>query len=330
MPGFIAGAPMSYSQYHPFDSGLLAVSHSNEIYWEASGNPDGKPALYLHGGPGSGLRSGDYRQRFAPEKYRVIGIDQRGCGRSRPLAIDDLDQLHLNTTQTLIEDIEAVRKHLSIDRWLVAGSSWGATLALAYAQAHPERVSEIVLVAVTTTSREEVNWITEGVGSLFPEAWERFDMSSLKHDGERVVEAYARRLASGSLRDRLQAARDWNQWETTHISLDPNWTPIDSRFDQMAGLAFATLVTHYWANDGFLRDGHEILNSMERISHIPAVLICGRRDFSGPAITGWRLHKAWPASQLRIIETEGHGGPFSTNEMQAALTAFAGSEVPSD
>ncbi|MDH7793898.1 alpha/beta fold hydrolase [Ochrobactrum sp. AN78] len=133
------------------------------------------------------MRSGNYRQRFAPEKYRVIGIDQRGCGRSRPLAIDDLDQLHLNTTQTLIEDIEAVRKHLSIDRWLVAGSSWGATLALAYAQAHPERVSEIVLVAVTTTSREEVNWITEGVGSLFPEAWERFDMSSLTNMTENVL-----------------------------------------------------------------------------------------------------------------------------------------------
>ncbi len=315
---------MSYPQHQPFDSGLLTVSHSNEIYWEASGNPEGKPALYLHGGPGSGLRSGNYRQHFDPEKYRIIGIDQRGCGRSRPLAIDDLDQLHLNNTQTLIEDIEAVRKHLDIDKWLVAGSSWGATLALAYAQAHPDHVSEMVLVAVTTTSREEVNWITEGVGSLFPEAWEGFERSSLKHNDERVVEAYARRLASGSLRDRLQAARDWNQWESTHISLDPNWKPIDSRFDEMAGLAFATLVTHYWANDGFLRDGLEILNKMERIAHIPAVLICGRRDFSGPAITAWRLHKAWPAAKLIIMETEGHGGPLSMVEMQAALTAFAG------
>ncbi|PQZ50203.1 prolyl aminopeptidase [Ochrobactrum sp. MYb15] len=321
---------MPYPQHQPFANGLLAVSTGNEIYWEASGNPKGKPALYLHGGPGSGLRSGSYRQRFDPEKYHIIGIDQRGCGRSRPLAIGDLDQLHLNNTHTLIEDIEAVRKHLGINQWLIAGSSWGATLALAYAQAHPDHVSEMVLVAVTTTSRSEVNWITEGVGNLFPEAWDEFEKASLRRDGERVVEAYARRLASDCLEDRLQAAHDWNRWETTHISLDPNWTPIESRFDKIAGLAFATLVTHYWANDGFLRDGREILNGMEKIAHIPAVLICGRRDFSGPAITAWRLHKAWPASQLRIIETEGHGGPPSMEEMQAALDTFAHDENSPD
>lgn len=321
---------MPYPQHQPFANGLLAVSTGNEIYWEASGNPKGKPALYLHGGPGSGLRSGSYRQRFDPEKYCIIGIDQRGCGRSRPLATDDLNQLHLNNTHTLIEDIEAVRKHLGINQWLIAGSSWGATLALAYAQAHPDHVSELVLVAVTTTSRSEVNWITEGVRNLFPEAWDEFEKASLRRNGERVVEAYARRLASDCLEDRLQAARDWNGWETTHISLDPNWTPIDSRFDKIAGLAFATLVTHYWANDGFLRDGREILNGMEKIAHIPAVLICGRRDFSGPAITAWRLHKAWPASQLRIIETEGHGGPFSMDEMQAALDTFAHGENSPD
>ena len=314
---------MTYPKYHPFESAALAVSHGNEIYWELSGNPDGKPALYLHGGPGSSLLSGRYRQHFNPDRYRLVGIDQRGCGRSRPLAIDNLDQLYLNTTQALIEDIEAVRKHLGIDKWLIAGSSWGTTLALAYAQAHPDRVSEMALIAVTTTSRSEVNWITEGVGSLFPEAWEQFDISSCRQVGESNVAAYARRLTSGSLEDRLQAARDWNQWESIHISLDPNWTPIESRFDEKAGLAFATLVTHYWANDGFLRNGREILNGMEKIEHIPAVLICGRRDFSGPAITAWRLHKAWPASKLLIMETEGHGGPLSENELRNALDAFA-------
>lgn len=314
---------MIYPQCDPFAKGLLAVSNGNEIYWEASGNPEGKPALYLHGGPGSGLRTGSYRQRFNPEKYLIIGIDQRGCGRSRPLVIDDLDQLHLNTTQTLIEDIETVRNHLRVNAWLIAGSSWGATLALAYAQAHPDRVTELALVAVTTTSHEGVNWITEGVGCLFPEEWEQFEKASSRREGERVVEAYARRLANGSLEERLQAAQNWNAWESTHISLDPNWTPIESRFDDLQGLAFATLVTHYWANDGFLRNSAEILANMDRIAHIPAALICGRRDFSGPAITAWRLHQAWPASRLRVIETEGHGGPLSTNEMRMALDAFA-------
>lgn len=314
---------MSYPQYDPFDSGLLAVSHGNEIYWEISGNPAGKHALYLHGGPGSGLRSGSYRRHFDSDRYLLVGIDQRGCGRSRPPVTGNLEQLHLNTTQTLIEDIEAIRKHLDIAAWLIAGSSWGTTLALAYAQTHPERVTQMALVAVTTTSRDEINWITEGVGCLFPEAWERFEKASRRHDGERVIEAYARRLAGGSPEDRLEAARDWNEWESTHISLDPNWTPITSRFDDMQGLAFATLVTHYWAHDGFLRNGGEVLAGMDRIGHIPAVLICGRRDFSGPAITGWRLHKAWPASQLRIMETEGHGGPLSMDEMRIALDFFA-------
>lgn len=299
---------MTYLQYEPFAKGLLAVSNGNKVYWETSGNPQGKPALYLHGGPRSGLRSGRYRHQFDPEKYLIIGLDQRGCGRSLPLAVDDLDQLHLNTTQTLIEDIEAVRNHLCINTWLIAGSSWGVTLALAYAQAHPDKVTESTLVAVTTTSRKEVNWITAGVGCLFPEEWENFDKASSRREGERIVEAYARRLANGSLKERLQAAQDWNAWESTHISLDPNFTPIESRFDDLQGLTFATLVTHYWANDGFLRNGTEILARMETIAHIPAVLICGRRDFSGPAITTWELHKAWPASRLRILETEGHGG----------------------
>ncbi|WP_285534916.1 alpha/beta hydrolase [Brucella sp. NBRC 12950] len=199
----------------------------------------------------------------------------------------------------------------------------GATLALAYAQAHPDRVTELALVAVTTTSRKEVNWITEGVGSHFREEWEKFEKASKRCECQRVVEAYARRLANGSLEERLQAAEDWNAWESTHIALDPNWTPIESRFDDLQGLAFATLVTHYWANDGFLRNGSEILANMARIENIPVILICGRRDFSGPAITAWNLHKSWSASRLRIMETEGHGGPLSTNEMRMALDGFA-------
>ena len=307
----------------PFDAGLLAVGDGTEIYWEISGNPDGKPALYLHGGPGSALRSGSYRRHFDPERYCIIGIDQRGCGRSRPLASDAPGELHRNTTQALIGDIEAVRTHLGIASWLVSGVSWGSTLALAYAQAHPGGVSELVLVAVTTTSREEVDWITEGVGRLFPEAWQRFERDSGRRPGERVVEAYARRLAEGDLQERVLAARAWNAWEATHISLDPGWEPRSQPPDEERGLAFATLVTHYWAHDGFLRNGQEILGRIAEIADTPAVFIHGRRDVGGPAITPWTLHQRWPASRLVIIEAEGHGGPQCYEQMRLALDAFA-------
>lgn len=314
---------MIHPPIESFDAGLLGVADGNEIYWEISGNPEGKPALYLHGGPGSALGSGSYRRHFDPQRYRIVGIDQRGCGQSRPLAADALGELHRNTTQSLIEDIEAVRRHLEIETWLVSGVSWGTTLALAYAQVHPDRVSELVLVAVTTTSREEVDWITEGVGRIFPEAWQRFEQASGRRDGERVVEAYARRLAAGDIRDRLRAAHAWNDWESAHISLDPNWVPIDQRFHEEQGLAFATLVTHYWSNDGFLQNGKEILRRVSAIGHIPAVLIHGRRDISGPAITAWRLHQLWPASRLCIVESDGHGGPQSMGQMRLALDSFA-------
>ncbi len=312
-----------YPAIGPYENGLLPVSNGNFIYWEVSGNPHGKPALYLHGGPGSGLGRGDYRRRFDPKKYRIVGIDQRGCGRSLPLASEAVGDLATNTTQALIEDIEAVRSHLGIAAWLVSGVSWGATLSLAYAEAHPDKVTELVLAAVTTTGREEVDWVTEGVGRIFPEAWQRFERASGRLPGERVVEAYARRLASPDLDDRLQAAREWNAWEATHISLDPNWMPPGKVLEEQIGLRFATLVTHYWANDGFLRDGAEILNRLPSIEHIPAVLIHGRRDISSPVITAWQLHRRWSTSRLVIVESEGHGGPQCYREMQLALDGFA-------
>jgi proline iminopeptidase len=313
-----------YPTIDPFDAGLLGVADGNEIYWEVSGNPQGKPALYLHGGPGSSLGSGGYRRLFDPVRYRIVGIDQRGCGRSRPLAIDALGKLHHNTTQSLIEDIEAVRKQFSIESWLVSGVSWGTTLAIAYAQTYPGVVSELALAAVTTTSREEVDWITEGVGRIFPEAWQQFEKASGRRDNERIVEGFARRLASGDIEDRLRAARAWCDWESTHISLGPNWAPTDQRFDETGDLAFATLVTHYWSNDGFLRNGAEILARISAIEHIPAVLIHGRRDISGPVITAWRLHQLWPASRLSIVESEGHGGPKSMKQLRTALDSFVG------
>ena len=295
-----------------------------QIYWELSGNPIGKPALFLHGGPGSGLGAGGYRRGFDPERYLIVGIDQRGCGRSLPLAVDSLDQLASNTTQAIIGDIEAVRKHLNVDRWLVAGISWGTTLALAYALTYPDRVTELVLAAVTTTSRAEVDWITETVGRLFPEAWARFDAQSGRGPGERVVEAYARRLAHGDKDDRDRAAQQWDDWEAVHISLDPNSRPGPLHADPTRRLVFATLVTHYWAHDGFLPSGGtSILERVEELAGIPAVLIHGRRDVSGPAVTPWALNQAWPASELVIIESEGHGGPLTVEAMCRASDAFA-------
>jgi len=296
----------------------------NQIYWELSGNPRGKPALFLHGGPGSGLGAGGYRSSFDPERYLIVGIDQRGCGRSLPLVIDSLDQLSSNTTQTVIADIEAVRAHLNVDRWLLCGISWGTTLALAYALTHPDRVTELILAAVTTTGRAEVDWITETVGRLFPEAWTRFDAHSGRRPGERVVEAYARRLAHGDAEDRSRAAQQWDDWESVHVSLDPNWRPGALHEDPVRRLVFATLVTHYWANDGFLQSGGQaILERVDELADIPAVLIHGRRDLSGPAVTPWLLNQSWPASHLVIIESEGHGGPLTTDAICSASDAFA-------
>lgn len=303
---------------------VLEVDDGNQIYWETSGNPKGQPVLHLHGGPGGGLGRGGYRRNFDPDRHLVVGIDQRGCGRSRPLAIDALNQLHLNTTAQLIHDIEAVRQHLHIDAWLVSGVSWGSTLALAYALAHPTRVTQLALVAVTTTSREEIDWITEGVGRVFPEAWDGFQRASGRQGDERVVEAYARRLGGDDPADRTRAALDWDEWESVHISLDPLWTADRRHVDPVQRETFATLVTHYWANDGFLTNGDEIFNRITQIQGIPAVLIHGRHDISGPAMTPWRLHQQWPTSQLIIVESEGHGGPESMEQLRLAVDAWAG------
>ncbi|GAA3765340.1 prolyl aminopeptidase [Microbacterium kribbense] len=305
----------------PYAHGRVTRPDGAEIYWEASGNPDGRPALYLHGGPGGGLGAGGYRRRFDPARYRIIGIDQRGCGRSTPNVIDDLAHLDANTTPALIGDIEAVRRHLGVERWLVHGVSWGSTLALAYALAHPDRVTAIVDAAVTTTSRAEVDWITETMGAVFPEEWER--MASAREPGERVIDAYARLLRDPDAAVRARTAAAWDRWEGVHVLLDPLRTagplhPSDPRTQQI----FATLVTHYWAHDGFL--DVPIIDRAGQLAGIPGVLIHGRHDVSGPAATAWRLHRAWPGSRLHIVETEGHGGPEMMALVAQATDEFAG------
>jgi len=303
---------------------MLDIGGGNAMYWETSGNPAGEPAIWLHGGPGSGLGRGGYRKLFDPDRYLIVGIDQRGCGRSRPLAIDARDSLGTNTTAALIDDIELLRGELGVERWLVSGGSWGSTLALAYALEHPDRVTALAIAAVTTTSRSEVDWITDGVGRIFPEAWADFEAASHRGAGERVVDAYARRLRGDDADDRTAAADAWDRWESTHVSLDPMWTPGPLHEDSAQRELFALLVTHYWANDGFLVGPRAIIERVHEIAHIPAILVHGRHDISGPAVTPWRLHRSWPASELVIIETEGHGGPESSERLSTWLSARLG------
>lgn len=301
----------------PFDSGLLERPDGASLYWETAGTPTGRPALYLHGGPGGGLGRGGYRRRFDPERHLIVGLDQRGCGRSTPWAVEG--GLEANTTPALIADLEALRAHLGIERWLIHGVSWGCTLALAYALAHPVRVSELVLTAVTTGGRAEIEWITDTIGAVFPEVWHR--LAASVPDGTRVIDHYARLLRDPDAAVRRDAAVRWDEWESTHVSLDPAWQPGPLHGTQREKENFAALVTHYWAHDCFL--DVPILERAGELAGIPGELIHGRRDISGPAVTPWRLHRAWPGSRLRIVEDEGHGGPEQMELTTQAIDAFA-------
>ncbi len=301
-----------------FESGWVDVPHA-KIYWEASGNPRGIPVLYLHGGPGGSLGGGGYRGWHGGDRFWTIGLDQRGCGKSTPTAQDDLEHLAANTTPALIRDIEAVRERLGIAHWIVTGISWGSTLALAYALAHPHRVLGIAVVAVTTTSRDEVDWITEGMERIFPEAWHEFSVASGATARERPVEAYARRLAGADREDARLAAEAWDRWESWHVSLFSPELRGAYIADERRRMTFALLVAHYWSNDGFLAGGQEILSRIHELDGIPGHLIHGRRDVSGPAITPWKVHQRWRGSKLTIVEDEGHVGSTSLQALAAAV-----------
>jgi proline iminopeptidase len=310
-----------YPEIEPYESGLLDVGDGHQVYWETVGNPAGTPAVWLHGGPGSGCTPGT-RRSFDPAAYRVLLFDQRGCGRSRPLADSATADLSGNTTQHLLRDIELLREHLGIERWVVTGGSWGVTLALAYAQRFPERVTAMVLPAVTAGRRLETDWITRGMRRVFPREWDAYaaEVPESERDGD-LSAAYARLLASPDPAVTGRAAEQWCIWEDTHISLAPGWQPSLRYRDPAFRQVFARLVTHYWAHGCFLDDS-PILAGMDRIAAIPGVLIHGRYDVSGPLDTAWDLHRAWPASRLVVCEDAGHGGRSMTAAMIDALDAL--------
>lgn len=310
-----------FPNIEPFESGTLEAGDSQEIYWECCGNPDGRPVVYLHGGPGSGCTPNN-RRYFDPAIYKIVLTDQRGCGRSRP-HVEKVSDLEVNTTAHLIKDLERLREHLAIDRWTILGASWGSTLALAYAQALPHRVAAMVLACVTTTSRREVKWITNDVGRIFPEQWERFAAAS---SGDRnptdVADAYAKLVFSADPAARERAAREWCVWEDTHVSLAPGHVP-NSRFkDPAFRLLFARLVTHYWRHAAFLGEDQLIRNA-SILNGIPGVLLHGRYDISSPLETAWRLHQAWRGSALEIIDDAGHGGGAMPDRIIEAMQRVA-------
>jgi proline iminopeptidase len=307
----------------PYDRGMLDVGDGHRVYWETCGNPDGRPAIYLHGGPGSGSTPGA-RRYFDPDAYRVVLFDQRGSGRSRPLASEPDADLSTNTTAHLIADIERLRRLHGIDRWTVLGISWGSTLGLAYAQAHPRQVTALVLAAVGTDSRREVEWLTRDVGRIFPREWDRFAAAvpdTLRHMP--LVDAYATLLFDQDAAVREHAAREWCAWEDAHISLAPGHTPSERYENPEFRLRFARLVTHYWRHAAFLEDG-QLLRDAATLNGIPGILVHGRYDVSSPLETAWQLSRNWSTSQLQVIDDEGHGGGDKfTAAVTGALTHFA-------
>jgi proline iminopeptidase len=314
-----------YPEVEPYASGMLPVGDDHEVYWEMVGNPAGTPALWLHGGPGSGSSTGS-RRLFDPAAYRAVLLDQRGCGRSRPLADSASCDLSVNTTWHLIADIERLREYLGIDRWVIAGGSWGVTLALAYAQRHPGRVRALALAAVTAGRRLETRWITTDMRRVFPREWDEFadTVPAAARDGD-LSAAYARLLADPDLAVTERAARAWCTWEDVHVSLMPGWEPWLRHQDRSFQQVFTRLVTHYWSNGCFL-DDDPILERIDRIADIPAVLIHGKYDVSGPLDTAWDLHRAWQSSSLVVLDDSGHGGSDMTRELVRALDGFRGVE----
>jgi proline iminopeptidase len=310
-----------YPAIEPYAHGLLDVGDGHRVYWETCGNPAGRPALVLHGGPGSGCGPG-LRRFFDPARYRIVLFDQRGCGRSLPHAGAPGADLSAITTPHLLRDIERLRAHLEVDRWLLFGGSWGCVLGLAYAERHPDHVAEVVMMGIATGRRAETDLLTRGLGAIFPEAWERFRaaLPEDQRDGD-LTAAYARRLLDPDPGVHQAAADAWCTWED---ALAPA-SPPSLRFEQPAyRLAFARLVTHFWSHGSWLEEG-EVIRDAHRLAGIPGVLVEGVLDFGNLLGTPWELAAAWPGSELVMVdaahETSSSG---MVDALVAATDRFAG------
>jgi proline iminopeptidase len=311
-----------YPALQPYRTGMLPVSAVHTLYFEESGNPRGKPVVFLHGGPGGGTDA-TMRRFFDPKRYRIILFDQRGCGRSTPHA-----SLVDNTTWHLVEDMEALRTHLDVGRWQVFGGSWGSTLALAYAETHPKRVTELVLRGIFMLRRWELAWFYQdpgGAGALFPDLWEQYVAPIPKAERDDMIGAYYRRLTSTNRKTLLKAARAWSVWEgaTSKMQTDSNY--VAQFEDAEFAAAFARIECHYFVNRGFMRTDAQLLEDVRRLRKIPAVIVQGRYDVICPIRSAWDLHRAWPEADLRIVPDAGHSAFEAGNihELVSATDRFS-------
>ena len=308
-----------YPEVEPHVTGRLRVSNLHELHYEECGNPKGKPVVFLHGGPGGGLDP-KYRRYFDPSAYRIVLFDQRGCGRSTPFA-----SLEENTTWDLVADVERLRSHLGIEQWQVFGGSWGSTLALAYAQTHPKRVTELVLRGIFMLRPQEIRWFyQEGASFMFPDIWQPFLEHIPAEERHDLLHAYYSRLTDPDRDVQLAAARVWSVWEGSTSCLLPNKELISHSASDDFAHAFARIECHYFVHGGWLTEGRELLANMDRIRHIPAVIVQGRYDVVCPAKSAWELHRAWPESSLRIVPDAGHsaGEPGIVHELVTATDVF--------
>ena len=309
-----------YPPLDPYHRDWLDVGDGHHMYFEESGNPKGKPCIFVHGGPGGGS-SPAARQFFDPARYRIILFDQRGCGQSTPHA-----SLEANTTWHLIADMEQLRTHLGIDRWLVFGGSWGSTLSLAYAQTHPSRVSQLVLRGIFLLRPEEIHWFyQEGASALYPDTWQDYLAPIPEDERGDLVSAFHTRLTSDDEATRLSAARAWSVWEASTSFLHQNKGFMAQLDEPEAALSMARIECHYFVNGGFFETSTQLLENIDSIRHIPTEIVQGRYDVVCPPTTAWELHKAWPEATFNMVQNAGHSAfdPANTSALIAATDRFA-------
>ncbi|MDP1831594.1 MAG: prolyl aminopeptidase [Geothrix sp.] len=309
-----------YPAIEPYRVQRLQVSDLHELHVEESGNPSGKPVIFLHGGPGGGT-SPKHRRYFDPDKYRIILFDQRGCGRSTPYA-----DVRENSTWDLVADIERIREHLGLERWMVFGGSWGATLGLAYAEKHPERVTDLILRGIFLLRQREVDWLyQEGASRIFPDAWEPYRDAIPEAERGDFLHAYAQRLLSDDPAVNLPAAQAWSIWEGATSKLIPDPDFIASYGDEATTLAFARIECHYFLNKGWM-DEAQLLRDAPRLKGIPGAIVQGRYDMVCPLESAWALSKAWPEADLILVPDAGHSAyePGISRALVAATDRFAG------